>query len=101
VAAAAAAAAAARLPAPAQPPPIFTSLPAPLRAAVSTPRYKLFVQVVIAEAKGQGIRVASRMLWDPSSDVMASESYTCSLPGKDGEVVQVVASATCHAVYMP
>ena len=70
-------------------------------AAVSTPRYKLFVQVVIAEAKGQGVRVASRMLWDPSSDVMASESYTCSLPGKDGEVVQVVASATCHAVYMP
>ncbi len=68
---------------------------------MSTPRYKLFVQVVIAEAKGQGIRVASRMLWDPSSDVMASESYTCSLPGKDGEVVQVVASATCHAVYMP
>ena len=70
-------------------------------AALSTPRYKLFVQVTLAEARGQGVRVASRMLWDAASDVMASETYTCDLPGKDGEVFGVVAAATVHAVYMP
>lgn len=70
-------------------------------AALNAQRYKLFVQVTLAEAKGQGIRVASRMLWDGSSDVMASETYSCDLPGKDGDVVSIVASATVHAVYMP
>ena len=47
------------------------------------------------------MRVASRMLWDPASDVMASETYSCDLPGKDGEMVSIIASATVHAVYMP
>lgn len=59
------------------------------------------MQVTLAESKGQGVRVASRMLWDTSSDVMAAETYACDLPGKDGEVVSIVASATVHAVYMP
>ena len=80
------------------PPPPFAATAA---AALSTPRYKLFVQVTLAESKGQGVRVASRMLWDTSSDVMAAETYACDLPGKDGEVVSIVASATVHAVYMP
>ena len=55
-------------------------------------RYKLFVQVVVAEAKGQGLRVASRALWDDSSDVLASETLSTDA---------VVAVAMVHAVYMP
>ncbi len=77
------------------------TLPAPPSAALGAQRYKLFVQVTLAEARGQGVRVASRMLWDPTSDVMASETYSCDLPSKDGDVVSIVASATVHAVYMP
>jgi hypothetical protein len=50
------------------------------------------VHVVVAENKGQGIRVASRALWDPSTDVLASETY---------QTDNVVAVATCHAVWMP
>jgi hypothetical protein len=50
------------------------------------------VQVVVAENKGQGLRVASRALWDASTDVLASETFSTD---------NVVAVATCHAVYMP
>jgi len=39
------------------------------------PRYKLVTQVVIAEAAGQGLRVASRCLWDPEEDNYAAASY--------------------------
>eukprot|EP01013_Petalomonas_cantuscygni_P019815 TRINITY_DN3782_c0_g2_i1.p2 TRINITY_DN3782_c0_g2~~TRINITY_DN3782_c0_g2_i1.p2 ORF type:complete len:137 (-),score=15.29 TRINITY_DN3782_c0_g2_i1:152-562(-) len=38
-------------------------------------RYKLVSQVVMAEACGQGLRVASRCLWDPDVDNFASASY--------------------------
>ena len=71
------------------------SLPHPAnvpRAAICPDRYKLFVQVVVAENKGQGLRVASRALWDASTDVLASETISTD---------NVVAVATCHAVYMP
>ena len=63
-----------------------------LLAAICPDRYKLFVQVVVAENKGQGLRVASRALWDASTDVLASETFSTD---------NVVAVATCHAVYMP
>merc|ERR1712154_750245 len=36
------------------------------------PRYKIIVQVVIGEQASQGIRVASKCLWDVSSDNWAS-----------------------------
>ena len=39
------------------------------------PRYKFIVQVVITSSTGQGIRVASRFLWDPSTDNYASASF--------------------------
>ncbi|KAF0973198.1 hypothetical protein FDP41_008405 [Naegleria fowleri] len=39
------------------------------------PRYKFIVQVVITSTSGQGIRVASRFLWDPSTDNYASASF--------------------------
>lgn len=38
-------------------------------------RYKIAVDVTIGEFKGQGIRVASRALWDTSTDSYASASY--------------------------
>lgn len=43
---------------------------------VKMPRYKLAVQVVIGELKGQGIRVASKCLWDPAYDDWASYNFT-------------------------
>jgi len=39
------------------------------------PRYKFIVQVVISSTSGQGIRVASRFLWDPTTDNYASASF--------------------------
>ena len=38
-------------------------------------RYKFVVQVVITSTSGQGIRVASRSLWDPHHDNYASVVY--------------------------
>ncbi|KAI9362527.1 Tctex-1 family-domain-containing protein [Zopfochytrium polystomum] len=38
-------------------------------------RYKVVVDVTIGEFKGQGIRVASRTLWDTSTDTYASASF--------------------------
>lgn len=39
------------------------------------PRYKLVVQVVIGEIKGQGLRVMSKCLWDDQYDNFASYTY--------------------------
>jgi hypothetical protein len=39
------------------------------------PRYKLIVQVATGGRKNQGVRVASRCLWDTSTDQYASFSY--------------------------
>ncbi|KAJ9449403.1 Dynein light chain Tctex-type [Diplonema papillatum] len=46
-------------------------------------RYKLVIQCNITEARGQGIRIASRCLWDPDQDnfaevVFKSEHLWCS-----------------------
>ncbi|KAJ3018037.1 UNVERIFIED_CONTAM: Tctex1 domain-containing protein 3 [Siphonaria sp. JEL0065] len=38
-------------------------------------RYKIVVDVTIGEFKGQGIRVASRSLWDTSTDTYTSASF--------------------------
>lgn len=38
-------------------------------------RYKLVVQVTVGEKNGQGIRMASRCLWDTATDNFASEFY--------------------------
>mmetsp|Transcript_17048 Transcript_17048/g.43902 ORF Transcript_17048/g.43902 Transcript_17048/m.43902 type:complete len:128 (-) Transcript_17048:149-532(-) len=49
-----------------------------IKAAVkelNIPRYKIIVQVVIGEQASQGIRVASKCLWDVSSDNWASYTY--------------------------
>eukprot|EP00741_Cyanophora_paradoxa_P006127 tig00000944_g5942.t1 len=43
---------------------------------LSFKRHKLVVQVIVGEMKGQGIRVASRCLWDVKTDDFASHSYS-------------------------
>ena len=43
--------------------------------ALGLPRYKYIVQVVIGENKGQGFRMATKCLWDQSSDDFAAEEY--------------------------
>ncbi len=40
------------------------------------PRYKIVVQTVLAQAKNQGIRVASRCLWDTDTDNYASVQWS-------------------------
>ena len=39
------------------------------------PRYKLGVQLYYGEMKGQGLRVASKCLWDPSFDNWSSYTF--------------------------
>jgi len=43
--------------------------------ALDIPRYKVIVQVTIGERKDQAIHVASRCLWDASTDNYASASF--------------------------
>jgi hypothetical protein len=38
-------------------------------------RYKFVAEVTICEAKGQGVRMASRCLWDTATDSCASASF--------------------------
>jgi len=39
-------------------------------------RYKIAVQVLVGENKGQGLRVTSKCLWDPTVDNSASYTFT-------------------------
>lgn len=39
------------------------------------PRYKIMVKVIIGEVKGQGFKVASKCLWDPTLDNFASYQF--------------------------
>lgn len=43
--------------------------------ALNIPRYKIVLQSVIGEVKGQGAYVASRCLWDTETDNYASFSF--------------------------
>lgn len=45
------------------------------RAELNFPRYKIIVQVVLGENRHQGVRVASRCLWDAASDNYASFTF--------------------------
>jgi len=38
-------------------------------------RYKIIVQVLIGEQKGEGLRIATRCLWDPEADNYASHTF--------------------------
>uniref|UniRef100_A0A7S1A2R8 Uncharacterized protein n=1 Tax=Noctiluca scintillans TaxID=2966 RepID=A0A7S1A2R8_NOCSC len=49
-----------------------------IKAAVKElpiPRYKIIVQVVISEQASQGIRIASKSLWDTTADNWASYTF--------------------------
>ncbi|CEL97936.1 unnamed protein product [Vitrella brassicaformis CCMP3155] len=46
-----------------------------VKEKLEIPRFKLIVQVVIGENSGQGIRVASKCLWDINLDNWSSFSY--------------------------
>eukprot|EP00397_Hematodinium_sp_SG-2012_P044388 GEMP01049566.1.p1 GENE.GEMP01049566.1~~GEMP01049566.1.p1 ORF type:complete len:124 (+),score=20.26 GEMP01049566.1:65-436(+) len=58
---------------------------------LSLPRYKIVVQVVIGEQRGQGVRLGHRCFWDSSTDAFATESY-CN------ETLFCV--VTCYGVYL-
>lgn len=42
---------------------------------LNLPRYKIIVQTTIGQCNDQGIRIASRCLWDTATDNYASTSY--------------------------
>ncbi|CAB1101664.1 unnamed protein product [Ectocarpus sp. CCAP 1310/34] len=42
---------------------------------LNVPRYKIVVQVTIGQMKDQGVRVASRCLWDTATDNYASVQF--------------------------
>ncbi|KAF4652392.1 hypothetical protein FOL46_009762 [Perkinsus olseni] len=44
-------------------------------ADLNIPRYKILVQVIIAEYNGQGIRISSKCLWDNNMDNLATDTY--------------------------
>jgi hypothetical protein len=41
-----------------------------------TSRFKVVVQTTVGQMRDQGIRIASRCLWDPTTDNYASCSYS-------------------------
>mmetsp|Transcript_24762 Transcript_24762/g.36523 ORF Transcript_24762/g.36523 Transcript_24762/m.36523 type:complete len:135 (-) Transcript_24762:141-545(-) len=43
---------------------------------MNIPRYKIIVQSTVGQLRDQGIRIASRCLWDVSTDNYTSVSYT-------------------------
>lgn len=45
-------------------------------AKLTLPRYKIIVQATVGQLKDQGIRIASRCLWDVGTDNYTSVSYT-------------------------
>jgi hypothetical protein len=54
---------------------IVESIKAKLKE-VLPPQYKLIVQVLLGEQRGQGIAMAFRGFWDTDSDNFARETYT-------------------------
>ena len=50
------------------------SAPYPL-SALNFPRYKIVVQTVMGQSAKQGVRVASRCLWDVEADNVSSYTY--------------------------
>ncbi len=46
-----------------------------VRAGQAIPRYKVVVQVTLGEMRDQGVHVASRCLWEPTTDNHAAASF--------------------------
>jgi hypothetical protein len=49
--------------------------PFPHLSALNFPRYKIVVQTVMGQSAKQGVRVASRCLWDVEADNVSSYTY--------------------------
>jgi hypothetical protein len=47
-----------------------------IKSQLKIPRFKFAVQVVLAENKGQGLRVCSKALWDDQYDNYSTYTYT-------------------------
>ncbi len=73
-------------------PPLSLSLFLTTCVDIRVPRYKIFVQVTVFESKSQGARVASRALWNSTTDFLISETFTSDA---------LWAVATIAAVYTP
>uniref|UniRef100_A0A7S2FB08 Dynein light chain n=1 Tax=Florenciella parvula TaxID=236787 RepID=A0A7S2FB08_9STRA len=54
---------------------ICEKIKAQVKAECDIPRYKIIVQVTLGQMKDQGVRVASRCLWDTATDNYASVEY--------------------------
>mmetsp|Transcript_27658 Transcript_27658/g.35953 ORF Transcript_27658/g.35953 Transcript_27658/m.35953 type:complete len:134 (+) Transcript_27658:115-516(+) len=48
---------------------------AKVKESCNIPRYKIIVQVTLGQIRDQGVRVASRCLWDTATDNYASVNY--------------------------
>ncbi|KOO21044.1 tctex1 domain-containing protein 2, partial [Chrysochromulina tobinii] len=46
-----------------------------IKTQLELPRYKIVVQVVIGEMRGEGVRMGCRCFWDADTDNYADESY--------------------------
>ena len=57
------------------PPNAFPPPPSP-PPAINFARYKIVVQSVVGQQKQQGVRVASRCLWDTDTDNFSTYTYT-------------------------
>mmetsp|Transcript_20883 Transcript_20883/g.61011 ORF Transcript_20883/g.61011 Transcript_20883/m.61011 type:complete len:138 (-) Transcript_20883:626-1039(-) len=54
---------------------ICDKIKARVKGECNIPRYKIIVQVTLGQMKDQGVRVASRCLWDTGTDNYASVKY--------------------------
>jgi len=54
---------------------LATDIKQAVREECNMPRYKIMSQVTVGKNDGQGIRVASKCLWDKNNDNWASASY--------------------------
>lgn len=69
---------------------ISEAVKAQLLKELDIPRYKVIVQVVICEQKGEGVNMGCRCLWDPDSDSMAVGQFSNDT---------IFCSATAFAIY--
>ena len=54
---------------------IADAIKSKIKGELELPRYKLIVQVVIGEQRGQGLRMGCRGFWDVDTDNYAEDTY--------------------------
>nr|PIL97235.1 Tctex2-related light chain [Toxoplasma gondii COUG] len=58
---------------------------------LDVPRYKILVNVILGEQRGQGVRLGRRCFWDNNTDSVANESFVND---------HLFCIATAYAVYL-